>query len=366
MRAGEETLRHSIAAATDPRTRARLRVDLAELLRARDASAARAELDHALREGGPSSALTSAALSFARSLPAADRLAWLASLAQGAGKPDGKPDAKTPSPVLVSALAEAQLGADLPRDAALTWLGLARDERVALHHRRAAARKAAQLGHRLAPPDARAAEAISAELSVGKARRGPRSSPRDLPDTAVPETKISGAPSKPHGPSPRAKRARPAPTSIWDRAMADARAGQASRSRRLGEEALRAAGPGPELNARVAALDTALREGGFVKDALRLRRTHLEALDGVKARPALLALAKEAEAAGLSALAAEWRTDAGVVRAVSAAVPAEPASPEAHYLAAQRRLARDDAHDGKRAGKADSKKADVPAVLAHL
>ncbi len=370
MRAGEETLRHSIAAATDPRTRARLRVDLAELLRARDAAAARAELDHALREGGPSSALTAAALSFARSLSAADRLAWLASLAQGLGKTDGKPSAKTPSPVLVSALAEAQLGADLPRDAALTWLGLARDERVALHHRRAAARKAAQLGDRLAPPDARAAEALSAELSVGKARRGPRSSPRDPSDGAVPETKISGAPSKPHGPPPRAKRARPAPTSIWDRAMADARAGQASRSRRLGEEALRAAGPGPELNARVAALDTALREGGFVKDALRLRRTHLEALDGVKARPALLALAKEAEAAGLSALAAEWRTDAGVVRVVSAVAPAEPASPEAHYLAAQRRLARDGAHDSRRAGKIDSKaenkEADVPAVLAHL
>ena len=265
MRAGEETLRHSIAAATDPRTRARLRVDLAELLRARDAAAARAELDHALREGGPSGALTAAALSFARSLPPADRLAWLASLAKGdgrtEGKTEGRTDGRTPSPVLISALAEAQLGADLPRDAALTWLGLARDERVALHHRRAAARKAAQLGDRLAPPDARAAEAVSAELSVGRARRGPRSSPRELADAAVPETKISAAPSRPHGPSPRAKRARPAPTSLWDRAIADARAGQASRSRRLGEEALRAAGPGPELNARVAALDTALREG---------------------------------------------------------------------------------------------------------
>jgi tetratricopeptide (TPR) repeat protein len=374
VRAGEETLRHSIAAATDPRTRARLRVDLAELLRARDAAAARAELDHALREGGASGALTAAALSFARSLPPADRLVWLASLAQGTGKTDGKPDGRTPSPVLISALAEAQLGADLPRDAALTWLGLARDERVALHHRRAAARKAAQLGDRLAPPDARAAEAVSAELSVGKARRGPRSSPRDLPDGAA-ETKISAvasdpavaskpaappklaAASKPNGPSPRSKRARPAPTSIWDRAMADARAGQAGRSRRLGEEALRTAGSGPDLNARVAALDTALREGGFVKEALRLRRTHLEALDGLKARPALLALAKEAEAAGLSALAVEWRTDAGVVPVVSAPIPVDAASPEAHYLAAQRRLARDRNGDGK---------ADVPAVLAHL
>jgi tetratricopeptide (TPR) repeat protein len=372
VRAGEETLRHSIAATTDPRTRARLRVDLAELLRARDAPAARAELDQALREGGPSGPFTAAALSFARSLPPADRLAWLTSLAQGDNKPDGKSATKTDgratSPVLLSALAEAQLGADLPRDAALTWLALARDERVALHHRRAAARKVAQLGDRLAPPDARAAEAVSAELSVGKARRGPRSSPHENPEAGIPERKMSGAPSKPHGLSPRPRRARPAPTSLWDRAMADARAGQASRSRRLGEEALRAAASGPELNARVAALDTALREGGFIKDALRLRRTHLEALGGpggtggLKARPALLALAKEAEAAGLGDLAAEWRTDAGVVPVVSVAVAAEATSPEAHYLAAQRLLAR----DGKTDSKAGTKKGDVAAVLAHL
>jgi tetratricopeptide (TPR) repeat protein len=379
VRAGEETLRHSIAAATDPRTRARLRVDLAELLRARDAAAARAELDQALREGGPSGALTSAALSFARSLPPADRLAWLGRLAQRDGKTDGKTESKPTSPVLLSALAEAQLGADLPRDAALTWLGLARDERVALHHRRAAARKVAQLGDRLAPSEARAAEAVSAELSVGKGRRGPRSSPRENQDAAVAlETKMSAtsssstssststSTSRPHGPSPRAKRARPAATSIWDRALADARAGQASRSRRLGEEALRAAAPGPELNARVAALDTALREGGFIKDALRLRRTHLEALEGVKARPALVALAKEAEAAGLRELAAEWRADAGVVPVVSVAVSSpEPTSPEAHYLAAQRRLARDGARDSKKAG-VPAVLAHVPAVLAHL
>ena len=346
--------------------RSRLRVELAELLRVRDAAAARAELDHALREGGPSGTLTAAALSLARALQPADRLAWLGSLAKG----DGKTDGKTPSPVLVSALAEAQLGADLSRDAALTWLGLARDERVALHHRRAAARKAAQLRDRLAPPEARAAETVAAELLVGAGRRGPRSSLRENPNEGVPETKMSAASSRPAGPSPRAKRTRPAPTPIWDRAIADARAGQASRARRLGEEALRAAGPGTELNGRVAALDTALREGGFVKDALRLRRTHLEALEGAKARPALLALAKEAEEAGLGALALEWRADAGVAPVVSVPVPAEPASPEAHYLAAQRRLARDGAQGNKKASKRDSKNdhktADLPAVLAHL
>jgi tetratricopeptide (TPR) repeat protein len=354
VRAGEETLRRSIAAATDGRTRARLRVDLAELLRVRDAAAARAELDQALREGGASS-LAPAVLSFARSLTPADRVAWLAGLTKGE-----KGD-KTPLPVLVSALAEAQLGADLPRDAALTWLGLARDERVAMHHRRAAARKAARLGDRLPPADARAAEMVAAELSVGKSRRGPRFSARELTDTAPAPVATSGAPHKLSAPStvpptvpPRTRRARVAPPSLWDRAIADARAGQASRARRLGEEALRAAAAGRELGARVAALDTALREGGFVKDALRLRRTHLEALDRAKARPALLALAAEADEAGLGALAREWRADAGVVPTVSRAAAAAPDTPERHYLAAQRRLAR------------DGQKVDLPAVLADL
>lgn len=344
MRAGEETLRRSIAAATDGRTRARLRVDLAELLRARDAAAARAELDHAFREGGPSVAIASAALSFARSLPPADRLAWLSGLAKAEGK--------TPSPVLVSALADAQLGADLPRDAALTWLALARDERVPLHHRRAAARKAARLAPRLAPADAQAAAAAAAELSVEKSRRGPRSAARELLYGA-PEAKAGVSVPK-AAPPARVRRPRAQPVPIWERALADARAGQASRARRLGEEALRASAPGPDLNARVTALDTALREGGFVKDALRLRRTHLEALASAAARPSLLALAAEAEEAGLAALAAEWRADAGVVAVVLPVRRAEPDTPEAHYLAAQRQLAR------------DGQKADLASVLVQL
>jgi tetratricopeptide (TPR) repeat protein len=347
VRAGEESLRRSIAAAADGRTRARLRVDLAEILRVRDASAARAELDHALREGGATGALTAAAISFARGLPPADRLAWLSSLARSEGK--------TPSPILVSALAEAQLGADLPRDAALTWLGLARDERVPLHHRRAAARRAARLGSRLPATDAAAAATMAAELAVETSRRGPRPSPREVPDPTpaapAPRPREAARPAV-----PRARRARPPAPSPWDRALADARAGQASRARRLGEEALRAGAPGsgPDVGARVAALDSALREGGFVKDALRLRRTHLEALTGPAARPALLALADEAEQAGLAALAIEWRADAGVVVTVAPSRAVEPESPEAHFLAAQRILAR------------DGEKVDVAAVLAHL
>jgi tetratricopeptide (TPR) repeat protein len=342
VRAGEETLRRSIAAASDGRTRARLRVDLAELLRARDAAAARAELDHALREGGPTGALTSAAVSFSRALAPADRLAWLSSLARNEGK--------TPAPVLVSALAEAQLGADLPRDAALTWLGLARDERVPLHHRRAAARKAARLGARLPPGDAASVAEMAADLAVEKSRRGPRSAAREAPDPAP-----APRPREASRPLPaRVRRARPPSPSPWDRALGDARAGQASRARRLGEEALRASAPGPEVAAKVAALDSALREAGFVKDALRLRRTHLEALTGPAARTALLALAAEAEQAGLTALGTEWRADAGVVVTAARAPVVEPEAPEAHFQSAQRMLAR------------DGEKVDVAAVLAHL
>jgi hypothetical protein len=200
VRAGEETLRRSIAAAADGRTRARLRVDLAELLRARDAVAARTELDHALREGGPTGALTTAAVSFARTLAPADRLAWLSTLARG--------DGKTPAPVLVSALAEAQLGADLPRDAALTWLGLARDERVPLHHRRAAARKAARLGDRLPAADAASVAGAAAELAVEKRRR-PRAAARETADAppAAPATRPPTPRSRSRrGPAARARR----------------------------------------------------------------------------------------------------------------------------------------------------------------
>ena len=52
MQVGEETLRKSIAAATDGRARARLRVELASIVRVRDPAAAREELTNAAREAG--------------------------------------------------------------------------------------------------------------------------------------------------------------------------------------------------------------------------------------------------------------------------------------------------------------------------
>ena len=350
MRAGEEILRRSIASASDGRVRARLRVELAELVRGHDDAAARDELDQAAREGGATPALASAALSLARAMPPGDRVAFIGNLARAEGK--------TPVPTLVSALADAQLHADRPREAALTWLGLARDERVAVHHRRAAARRAVGLASRLEPAEARDALTVAAALASGKPRQSLLQRARALPGGAAPAEPREGesaarerseAPALPkpalRAPPararPKATRSAPGPAAVLESAVAEARAGHANRARRLGEEAIRLLAAGTELTARVGALDTALREGGFMKDALRVRRTHLEALETEPARAALRALAEEADAAGLPALAADWRADAGAARAATAVAAPPPSTPAEYYLAAQRLLARD-------------------------
>jgi len=144
MQVGEETLRKSIAAATDARARARLRVELASIVRARDPAAARDELTNAAREAGPTQALTLAAIAMARTLPPPERVAWLSGLATA-----GESGAAVPG--IVVALAGAQLDADQPRDAARTLLGLVRDERLPMHHRRAAANRLVRICDRLDP-----------------------------------------------------------------------------------------------------------------------------------------------------------------------------------------------------------------------
>ena len=111
-------MRRSIASAIDGRVKARLRVELAEVVRGHDAASARDELDHAAREGGATPALLSAALSLARTMPPADRVAFIGNLGNLA-----KADGKTPLPILLSALADAQLGADRPREAARASCG---------------------------------------------------------------------------------------------------------------------------------------------------------------------------------------------------------------------------------------------------
>src|SRR6187551_3673949 len=126
MPVAEETLRRSIAAATDARARARLRVELAAVVRARDPAAARDELTNAAREGGAGQALTMAAITMARTLPPPERVTWLSGFANvGAGAGAGGA-----VPTIVVALAGAQLEADQPRDAARTLLALVRDERL--------------------------------------------------------------------------------------------------------------------------------------------------------------------------------------------------------------------------------------------
>ena len=392
-----EDLRRAVAAAKDAATRARLRVQLAEVLRARDASQAVAELRGAAAEAPGSPAVTMAVLSFARTLPPRERLALFAELAP-------PPDVNVPAWSAAAADAEAELGE--PARAAAAWFALARDERVPLHRRRVAARKAQALAVGIAPDVQRAALRLSAALTSGASRLGflrralalavpvagadelvglatewleaggpghavdaalaraqAGGSPPQALDRAAAEATRRGARSR-TSPSPSASGARrPAravgkasaststsalapvvePMARLDAALAEAKAGHANRARRLAEEGLRAAPSSETLAARAAALETALREGGYLKEALRVRRTYLEGLPEAARATPLAALAEEAAQAGLASLARTWRADAGV--ATLDAPASAPASPEAetpaeHYLQAQRLLAR--------------------------
>ncbi|HEY7372692.1 MAG TPA: hypothetical protein VIF57_11070 [Polyangia bacterium] len=384
----EETLRRSIAAATDARARARLRVELAALVRTRDPAAARDELTSAAREAAPTQALTLAAIAMARTLPPPERVTWLGGLAHTA---DG-----ATVPGIVVALAGAQLDAAQPRDAARTLLGLVRDERLPPYQRRAAAGKLVRICDKVDPVLGRTALHAAAMLATGKARRTllrralalPATIERDPLRIAADDetlarillewTKSGGegllaseplarlrahkhtspamtevvaalapAPSRPEPlrPAPpaarRPARARPAPGAAFDAALAEVEAGHPQRARRLAEEAVRLSPPGKDVAARVAALDSALREAGFVNEALRLRRTYLESVGDEADRVAVLrALAEEAANAGLETLASSWRLDAGDVPLPPVATEAAPESPAQFYLAAQRLLAR--------------------------
>ena len=388
MQVGEETLRKSIAAATDARARARLRVELASIVRARDPAAAREELTNAAREAGPTQALTLAAIAMARTLPPPERVAWLGGLARtGEG---------AVVPGIVVALAGAQLEADQPRDAARTLLVLARDEHLPLHHRRAAANKLARLCDRIDPILGRVALYTAAMLATGKGRRTllrralalPGTIERDAARLAADDevlarillewTKTDGdtqlaaeplarlrahkhaspamsevvaalaprpvrAPQPPRAARPPAPplRSHLPPKAAFDIALEQVGVGHANRARRLAEEAVRLSPPGRDVAARVKTLDAALREGGFVKEALRLRRTYLESVgDEAERVAALRVLADEATDAGLTQLAASWRLDAGEVPLPPVAAEPNPESPADYYLAAQRLLAR--------------------------
>jgi tetratricopeptide (TPR) repeat protein len=397
-----EELRRAVATAKDAAARARLHVQLAELLRARDVRQALEELRHAAADAPGLPAVTMAVLSVARSLPAQERLALLVALSPPA-------DASVPAWSAAAAEAQAELGA--PERAAEAWLALARDERVPLHRRRVAARKAEAAADAVAPDVQRAALRLSAALTSGATRLnylrralalavpladadelvalatewleagGPghavdaalaraqatgsqlqaldraaaaatrRGSRTRTPTSAAgaggasvaaggrrPARSAANAGVAPLGPS------RGSPAERLDAALADAKAGHANRARRMAEEALRSAPAADALVARTAALETALREGGYLKEALRVRRTFLEGLPEVERATPLAALADEAEQAGLATLSRTWRADAGFARFAPHAALVEalplPATPADHYLHAQRLLAR--------------------------
>src|SRR5262245_58161938 len=154
-----DELRRAVATATDAGLRARLRVQLAELVRAGDAASAQAELRRAAAEAPGAPSVTLAALSLARGLPPAERARWLGELgARGAA----------PVPAWSAAVAEAHAQAGATDRAAAAWLALARDERAPLHRRRVAARRAAGPG--VAPDVQRAALRLSAALTQGSGR----------------------------------------------------------------------------------------------------------------------------------------------------------------------------------------------------
>ena len=158
-----EELRRAVAAAKDTAVRARLHVQLAELLRARDLPAALVELRSAAADAPGVPAVTMAVLSVARALPPKARLALLAELAPPA-------DASVPAWSAAAADAQAELGT--PALAAEAWLTLARDERVPLQPRRVAARRAEALAAAVAPDVQRAALRLSAALTSGASRLG--------------------------------------------------------------------------------------------------------------------------------------------------------------------------------------------------
>ena len=160
-RAGE--LRRAVATARDGAVRARLHVQLAELLRARDVSAALAELRSAAADARGLPGVTMAVLSVARTLPAKDRLALLTELG---------PAADAPVPAWSAAAAETHAELGEPARAADAWLALARDERVPLHRRRVAARRAEAVAVGVAPDLQRAALRLSATLTSGASRLG--------------------------------------------------------------------------------------------------------------------------------------------------------------------------------------------------
>jgi tetratricopeptide (TPR) repeat protein len=159
-----DDLRRQIGVATDGVLRARLRTELAGLLRAaEDLPAALAELRRAADEAPGLGVVRMAVLSAARALPALDRAAFLAEIGH---------IARTEIPAWAAAAAEAQREAGRPVQSARAWLAVAGDNRFPAHQRRAAARHAIDIADGVLPAEHLSALQLRAAESSGRTRLG--------------------------------------------------------------------------------------------------------------------------------------------------------------------------------------------------
>lgn len=400
-----------VAGTADAAIRARLRVELSDLLRARaDVAGALAELKLAATEAPRLPGVRLALLSAAGQMPVSKRVKFLAQLVE-----EGAQAPNEPVPVWGDAAAAARAESGAVDEAINAWLALAGDVRVPLYRRRAAARRAEGVAGARSPAQLLKALRLHASLTTGRTRMGllrraigVARGAKDrtaLMGLAADWLDIGGAPASAAAVvkqawaagAPAAEVARleaeigrrmgrrPATAAgarnlraalepeeaagaletrrqssshrkdaaaLLDEALQAARAGQAGRARRLAERALRSGGEGrryggrdgaadASLAPRLGAVDGALRQGGALREALLLRRTQLEGEPEATRGRALIALASDAAAAGLDALARTWRADVLLASPPprARALP-QPVSAADHYLAAQRLLAR--------------------------
>ena len=157
-----DELRREIGTATDVVARARLRTELAGLLRAGDdLPSALAELRRAADEAPGLGVVRMAVLSAARALPALDRAAFLVEIGH---------IARAEIAAWAAAAAEAQSEAGRPVQSARAWLSVAGDNRFPAHQRRAAARHAIKIAAGVLPAEHLAALQLRAAESSGRAR----------------------------------------------------------------------------------------------------------------------------------------------------------------------------------------------------
>ncbi|HXI60404.1 MAG TPA: hypothetical protein VNO55_30290, partial [Polyangia bacterium] len=410
-----EELRRVLASTPDATARARLRVELADLLRARsDPFSALSELRRAAGEAPQLTSVRLALLSAAAEMPAGERAMLLAEHARG----DKKPVAIWGH---AAAAARAENGA--VEEATRAFLDLAADARVPVHRRRAAARRAEALAEK-SPRHQIAALRFQAALANGRARLallrraviiadratdgatllglagdwlaaggtadaagallaraqagGAASAPvaaleaelaRLAPAPAPAAAALATSTSLPRNPATGRKMKARTPRALLDEALEAARAGRPTGARRRAERALRAAADGgADLASAVDAVVAALQKQGAMRDAILLRRTWLESAPEDTRTTALLELAAAAEDAGLPALALAYRAEISGARPAPPARTEEPppTTPAQFFLAAQRRLAQVGSLVGEGAGGTGQRQSDQAPTLAPI